>query len=186
MNEVIQNILNRRSIKNYSDKQISEDDLSLILKAGQFAPSLKNEQPWHFTVVQDKEIIDILNIDIKRELVTSDNPIFVSWAKDPNFNMFYNAPTIIIVSGEESWLSPITPCAAATENMLLAAESLGLGSCWIGVISVIFIKEKVAKYIELLQIPEKYEPFYAVALGYRKGEIPEPDPRREGVVNYIR
>lgn len=182
----MQSILNRRSVRRYSDEQISEDDLNLILKAAQFAPSLNSVQPWHFTVVQNKEIMNILNIDIKRELITSANPLFVSWAKDLNFNIFYNAPTIIIVSGEKSWLSPIAPCAAATENMLLAAESLGLGSCWIGVASVIFTEVKVAKYTKMLQIPDGYEPFYAVALGYQKGVIPGPDPRREGVINYIR
>lgn len=186
MNEVIQNILDRRSVRVYSDEQIKQEDLNLILESGLFAPSGCNMQPWHFTVIQNKELLDKLNIETKKELLTCGNERFEDYAKNEAFNIFYNAPSIIIISGEKSALVPQIDCAAATENMMLAAESLGIGSCWIGLITYLFKKEQGEKFIKQLEIPDGYEPYYAMTLGYKKYPNPKPQPRRENTVNYIK
>lgn len=186
MNEVIKNILNRRSVREYLDEQIKQEDLDLILKAGQYAPSAHRLQPWHFTVVQNKSVMDTLNIDTKKAMAASDADLIKGFLRNPDFNIFYNAPTVIVVSGERSWIEPVIDCAAATENMLLAAESLGIGACWIGFVIFIFGMGNFSKYLELLEIPEGYQPLYAISLGYKKHPSPEALPRREGTVNYIR
>jgi len=185
MNEVIKNILNRRSVRVYSDEQIKQEDLELILQAGLFSPSGCNMQPWHFTVVQNKEIMNILNVETKKELLKCDNEHFRNFAKNEKSDIFYNAPAIIVISGEKSALVPQTDCAAATENMILAAESLNIGTCWIGLVTYLFKCKRGAEYFKLLEIPETHEPYYAITLGYKKIANPKPQPRREGTVSYI-
>lgn len=186
MNEVIQNILNRRSVRVYSDEQIKQEDLDLILDAGLYSPSGCNMQPWHFSVVQNQELIKELNIETKKELLKSDIDRFKDYANNENFNVFYKAPTIIVVSGEKSALVPQTDCAAATENMILAAESLNIGTCWIGLVTFLLRGEKGQEYAEKLKIPEGYEPYYAITLGYKKYPNPKPQPRRENTVSYVK
>jgi len=186
MNETINTILARRSVRKYSDEQIKENELDLIIKAGLFAPSGCNAQPWHFTVVQNKELIKNLNIDAKKELLKAENETFRTLAANEDFDIFYNAPTIIVISGEKNAPVPQTDCAAATENMLLAAESLNIGTCWIGLVGYLFRSNNAEKYIKLLKIPQGYEPYYAITLGYKVEETQQAPPRKENTVNYIR
>lgn len=186
MNDVIKNILNRRSIRVYSAEQIKREDLELILKSAIFSPSACNTQPWHFTVVQNKDIINLLSTESKKEFVNHQNETFKKMAANENFNIFYNAPTIIVISGEKASVEPKTDCAAATENMLLAAESLGIGTCWIGLVAFLFRSERASEFIKLLQIPDGYEPYYAITLGYKKYDNPKPQPRRDGTINYLK
>lgn len=186
MNEVIENILNRRSVRVYSEDQIKQEDLDLILQAGLYAPSGCNTQPWHFTVVQNQEILNTLNIETKKELLNGENEYFRDFGKNEKYSIFYNAPTVIIISGEKTAIVPETDCSAATENMMLAAESLGIGTCWIGLVTFLFKSEAGQEYIKMLEIPEGYEPYYAITLGYKKYPNPKPQPRRENTVNYIK
>lgn len=186
MNEVIKNILNRRSVRVYSDEQIKQEDLDAILNAGLYAPSGCNLQPWHFTVVQNKELLDILSIESKKEFVNSDNEMFREMAKNEKYHIFYNAPAAIIISGEKSALTCREDCAAATQNMLLAAESLGIGACWVGLIIFLFQSKRAAEFSEKLEIPEGYKPLYAISLGYKKIPNPKPPKRRENTVSYIK
>lgn len=186
MNETIETILNRRSVRVYSEDQIKQDDLDLILQAGQHSPSACNSQPWHFTVVQNKALINEINIEAKKELQNSKENFLKEFGSNEKYDMFYNAPTIIVVSGEKSSFVPNTDCAAATENMLLAAESLCIGSCWIGLVTYLFLSPKGEEYIKKLGIPEGYEPYYAITLGYKKYPNPKPPLRRENTVNYIK
>lgn len=186
MNEVIKAILDRRSVRVYSAEQIRQEDLDLILQSGLYSPSGCNMQPWHFTVVQNKELMAEINVETKKELAKCDNEYFQKFGNNESYDVFYNAPTTIIVSGEKSALVPQTDCAAATENMILAAESLGIGTCWIGLITFLFRSEHGEKYSKKLEIPEGYEPYYSITLGYKKCPNPKPQPRRENTVNYIK
>lgn len=186
MNETIKTILNRRSVRVYSDEQIKQEDLELVLKSGLYSPSGCNAQPWHFTVVQNKEIMNILNLETKKELLNSGNEYFKDFAANEQYDIFYNAPSIIVVSGEKNALVPQIDCAAATENMILAAESLNIGTCWIGLATFLFRSDKVQEFIKMLEIPDGYEPYYAITLGYKKFPNPESQPRRENTVNYIK
>jgi len=186
MNETINAIRNRRSVRNYLYKQIREDELNLILDAGLHAPSAHNQQSWHFTVVQNRQIINDLNIAAKEAMLKLQDESLMKYAADKDFNIFYNAPSIIVISGEKSAILPTIDCAAATQNMIIAAESLNIGSCWIGLVSYLFRSKEVEKYIKLLQIPQGYEPYYAITLGYKAQPNQEAPPRRAKPVNFIR
>ncbi len=186
MNETLNSIRNRRSVRNYLSKQIRDEELDLIIDAGLYAPSAHNQQSWHFTVVQDRQIVDDLNKDAKEAMLKLQDESLMKYAADKDFNIFYNAPSIIVISGEKSSMLPNIDCAAATENMLIAAESMNIGTCWIGLVSYLFKSPEVEKYIKLLQIPQGYEPYYAITLGYKAQPSSEAPPRRGKLVNIIR
>ena len=184
MNEILKVIKNRRSIRSYLPTQIKQKDLDLIIEAGIYAPSAHNDQPWHFTVIQNTEIIQYISDKAKELLLESETEWMKKLVSNPNINLAYNAPTLIIVSGNKSALAPKTDCSAAIQNMLLAAESLNIGSVWLGVVSFFF---KLENEVKKLGIPEGYEPYYGVALGYKSiaKEIIAPK-RNLNVVNYIK
>jgi len=182
-NEVLKAIRNRRSTRKYKDVQITQEELQTIIEAGIQAPSANNSQSWHFTVIQDKEMINSMSDKSKEVMLSSDNESIVSFGKSP-VNIFYNAPTVIIVSGKENVNSSLVDCSAAIENMLLACESISLGAVWIGFVMFLFtLKDEVKK----LNLPDGYKPFYAVSIGHKSNDsITEPLKRNRDVVNYIR
>lgn len=186
MNEIINTILNRRSVRVYSGEQLKDEHLDLILKCAEFSPSGCNMQPWHFTIVQNKELMCKLNTDSKKEFADSENELFRKMAANEKYDIFYDAPTVIVVSGEKSSQTALIDCSAATQNMILAAESLGIGSCWIGLVTFLFRSDKVQQYKDILGIPDAYEPYYALSLGYKKIPNVKPFERRENVINYIK
>ncbi|WP_425058250.1 FMN reductase [NAD(P)H] [Sporomusa carbonis] len=181
-NNVIQTIKNRRSIRTYQEEQIKEAELQAILEAGIYAPTGHNDQPWHFTVIRNKEFINHMSEKTKEVMKTS--PIgWVVKIANSDRHIFYNAPTVIVVSGRKNAYSPLTDCSAAIQNMLVAAESMNIGSVWIGLIDHLFTLEDEVKKFEL---PEGYQPYYAVCLGYKKDQSPVPAPKRNmDVINFI-
>lgn len=186
MNEVLKVIRQRRSTRMFKSEQIKDEELKEILDAGIYAPSATNKQPWHFTVIQNKDIIDSLNNDFKELAKKSENEYIRRVGENEKFHAFYNAPTVILVSGDENNNIAAVDCAAATENMLLAAESLGIGSCWVGFIAYLLNSEKGKEYLKKLGIPEGYKQIHSVALGYKGVNITNAPARKENTVNYIK
>lgn len=189
MNQVIETIKNRRSIRKYTPSQIKDEELNTILEAGIFAPSGHNDQPWHFTVIQNKDLLDHINTKSKELMVDAKTDWIVKMGQNERYHIFHNAPTVIIVSGEESSNRELAYCpmgdvSAAVQNMLLAAHSIGIASCWVGLTSFIF---EINEEVEKLNIPAGYRPIFAITLGYSAmtKEI-NALPRRENVVTYIK
>jgi len=184
MNKVLETIKNRRSIRKYKTEQIKQEELDLILEAGIYAPSGHNEQPWHFTVIQNKDLISQINTISKKIMANIEIDWIKKLALNPETNITYSAPTIIIVSGRKDGISAKTDCCAAVENMLIAAESLNIGSVWLGFAIFAFSNKDLAPNIDL---PEGYEPLYAFALGYKDLEQQPQAPKRNyNCINYIR
>lgn len=182
-NDTLSTIKNRRSTRNFKNEQINDDELQTILDAGLCAPSA-NQQAWHFTVIQNKELLDWLNREAK-EGAKQYEPLR-AMASNENFNIFYGAPTVILVSGEEKAMVIESDCAAATQNMLLAAESIGLGSCWVNFVILAFTRPKAAEYLKELGVPDGYRPYASVALGYKNIETTNAPPRKPNLINYIK
>jgi nitroreductase len=181
MNETIKTILNRRSTRAYKQEQINERELQLILEAGQYAPSAIDEQPWHFSVVQNKELLSRINEACKAAFIKSGNKRFEDRAKDEGFSVFYNSPTLIIVSGDEKTVAPQIDCALALQNMFLAAESIGIGSCWIHAVAGILNSEEGKAFRSELDIPEGHLAYCSGAFGY-KGMEAAATARKENTV----
>ncbi|KGM98411.1 nitroreductase [Clostridium novyi A str. 4552] len=184
-NVVIETIKSRRSIRSYKREQITDKQLQEILDAGMHAPSSHNSQSWHFTVIQNEKVISHISDKAKEVMMNSEDNKIVQIGKGAG-NIFYEAPTVIIVSGNQNSNSgsTIVDCSAAIENMLLAAESLGLGSIWIGLVKFFFTLEDEVKK---LNIPKGYVPHYAIAVGHKQDnlEVKEKIIKRD-VVNYIK
>lgn len=181
-NQVLETIKSRRSIRKYLPDPLTQEELGAILEAASYAPSAHNDQSWHFTVIRDKALIDRISAKSKELMAAQQTDWVREMGRNELFHVFYHAPVVVVVSMRKDALSPLVDCCAAIENLLLAAESLDIGSCWIGLARYWFsLKEELAA----LKLPPGYEPCYAVTLG-RKGHRPSKAlPRREGQVNYI-
>jgi len=186
MNETLKNIRNRRSTRAFLPEQLKDVDMQAILDAGIYAPSASNQQPWHFTVVQNKDLIDRLSVAFKAVAGKSNNEYIRRFAENEKFHVFYNAPTVVLVSGDEKNNYASVDCAAAVENMLIAAESLEIGSCWIGLIAILLNSEEGLEFVKELGIPEGFKQIHAVCLGHKKINITNAPARKENTVNYIK
>jgi len=183
MNEVLKTIKNRRSVRKYLDEQIKDEELEKILESAIYAPNVINPHSWHFTVIQNKDLINEINDGAKEVMKGMDVPWIANMARSEEFNIFHNAPTVIIVSAKKETLTPIEDCSAATQNMLLAAESMDIGSCWIGFAKFYFLNgENMKKF----NIPEGNEVQSGVALGYKVKENPIAPPRNRNVFTYFK
>jgi len=178
-NEVIQNILNRRSYRAYQPQQLSQDMLDGIVNSGLNSPSARNRQAWHFTVIQNKQLIDEMNAEALAAIAEERGAQF----KD-GYHMFYNAPTVIIISGMKDDRYSLIDCSIAMQTMCLAAESLDVGSCMIGMVKPLFDRPEGEKYIAKFNLPEGFYPEFAVVFGYKGNEAKIPD-RLPNKVNYI-
>lgn len=186
MNETLKTILTRRSIRKFKKDQIQENELQAVIEAGKFAPCGLGQQSSYFTVVQSKEMLEKINKACKNAYINSGNKNFEVLGKTENFSAYHNAPTFIIVSGNQSSPAYLHNGSAALENMLLAAESLGLGACWIHSLTIVFPTEEGKLLKKELGIPDDYAYVGAAAFGYKDMEQPTPAPRKEGIVNIIR
>lgn len=143
-------IFTRRSVRNFTDKEIEKESMDLILKAAISAPSARNQEPWEFVVVKDKKNIERLSqMSAFSKFVTHANAI------------------ICIVSRPDEKLASVgmvpQDVALAMENMMLEACHLGIGSCYLGVFP---IEERMEFLRHELSIPEGYKPMALLALGY--------------------
>ena len=186
VNDTLRIIKQRRSIRSFKAEQIKEEELQAVLEAGLYAPNAGN-QAWHFTVIQNRELLDKLNLAAKEAAKQLDIAGIRELANDEKFNCFYGAPTLIIVSGNEQAPVPLeADCAAAIQNLLLAAESIGLGSCWIYFVIFAFNSPNGPELRKELEIPEGYKPYYSAVLGYKKVSAVNVPDRLPNLISYIR
>jgi len=142
-------MLSRRSIRSYEDRPLNDTIFEHLLKAAMAAPSAHNQQPWEFVIIDDRATLDKI-------------PEFHPYSK-----MLLEAPAAILVCGNKNYIKDedLWPqdCAAATENILLAATALGLGSVWLGVYPKAPLMEGLSS---LLELPENIIPFSLISLGF--------------------
>ena len=181
MNEVLAAIAKRRSIRQFGPGQISDADLRAILDAGLMAPSGHNDQPWYFSVVQDANVIRELSDGSKREMQKAPIPWIAELGKNDKLNIYYNAPTVIIVAARKDSVSPMADVCAAIQNILLAATSLDIGSCWIGFTKFYF---NSPERNQTIGIPAGYEVHYGVALGPLPEKLTSSPPARKHETYY--
>ena len=178
LNPVLSVIMARRSIRKYLDKPVEHEKLEMVVRAGINAPSGVNRQPWIVRVVEDQQLIaDVTNV-YKQE-----NAEQVKRDKDFK-NMFRNAPNLICVC------TPVNggelDAGLLGENMMLAAHSMGLGTCCLGgPVRFLLSNEKCKFFIDRLDIPSDYKLNYIIAIGY-PDEQPEAKPRDASKVKFIR
>ena len=154
--KVMENILNRKSVRKYTKEEVKKEKLEMLVRAGMAAPSARNSQPWLFFVINDRAILD----NLAKQL--------------PNAKMLLNAKAAIVVcgnlqkalegDGREFW---VQDCSAATQNILLAAESMGLGAVWTGA----YPRKETVNIIKVeLGLPEHIVPLNVIPIGWQTGE----------------
>ena len=186
MNETLKILKERRSIRVFKNEQIKDDELQAILEAGLYAPSALNEQSWHFTVIQNSKMLQKFTQVAKAALAKSRIVQLRNMASNDNYRAFYNAPTAIIISGYMNASNPQADTSNATENILIAAKSLGLATCWIGSMPFIFGNAENEELKKELRIPKGYQPINSIALGYAASEIPNAPARKENKITIIK
>jgi nitroreductase len=186
MDSTISKILERRSIRKYTDQKVPRDALELILKAGRFAPSAQNCQAWHFTVIEDIAVIDKITETLKAAVKEdgTNEKLTAKVCGDAYSVNFRSAPVFIIISGDPDSAMPAENCALAAGNILLTAYALGLGSCWINQLSQGCLIPKFRALLTELGVPSDYKVYASVCLGHPDGSA-KASERRDGTVNYV-
>ena len=181
-------IMTRRSVRKFEDRQIPDEILNTIIRAGTFAPSALDLQPWAFVVVQDQVFltrvsqycIPILLSQIKGAHDGMSDQ-FRSFLESRDYSIYYAAPTVIMIIGKEKNRFRYIDCSLCAENLMLAAHALGIGSCWIGSTDVAYEnKELMAGF----KIPEGYVPVGTIAFGY-PAEQPRPEEKLPPNVTWV-
>jgi len=179
VNPVLNAIMERRSIRKYLDKPVEHEKLEVIVKCGINAPSGMNRQPWIVRVVEDQKLIADVN-----EVYKQENAEQVKRDKDFK-NMFRNAPTLICVCTPANGGGELD-AGLLGENMMLAAQAMGLGTCCLGgPVRFLVSNEKCKFFLDRLDIPNGYKLNYILAIGY-PDEQPDAKPRDASKVKYIR
>ena len=165
MNPVLAAIADRRSNRAYRQTPLSEETLNVLLKAAVESPSAVNRQPWHFTVVRDQNMLKELNAAIWEGMMARDPEKRSPRFQDPNFDVFYKAPCVIFISGDQknSWAA--IDCGIAVENIALAAQGLDLGSVILGMPKEAFMGPKGDYFRQALSFPEGHDFEIAIAVG---------------------
>ncbi len=176
-NAVISTIMSRRSIRQYKDLPVEREKLQQIAECGINAPNGMNRQPWVVRIVDNPEYID----GITSVFIAGDS----TKASDPNFkNMFRNAPAVIFIASPRDGSGQVD-CGLMGENMILAAQSLGLGTCCLGgPIRFMTSAPEAAPYLEKLDIPDDYSLLYAIGVGY-PDETPDAKDRDTSKVKFV-
>lgn len=151
--DAMEAIFTRRSIRKYQPKPVPEELINKLLAAGMSAPSAQHKSPWQFIVITDRKVLDEI-------------PKF-----HPYSSMLKDAHLAMCVCGDavnapQYW---VQDCSAATENILIAAQALGLGAVWLGVYP---IPERVAGVKNLFKLPENIMPLSLISIGYPAEEKP--------------
>ena len=179
VNPVLSSIMARRSIRKYLDKPVEHEELELIARAGINAPSGVNRQPWIVRVVEDQKLIAEVT-----EVYKQENAEQVKRDKDFK-NMFRNAPNLICVCTPANGGGELD-AGLLGENIMLAAQSLGLGTCCLGgPVRFLLSNEKCKFFLDRLDIPSDYKLNYIIAIGY-PDEQPDAKPRDASKVKYIK
>ncbi len=170
-NEVLKNILTRRSVRDFSDKPVSKEDIETLITAARYAPSGMNKQTWKFTAILNKDLIHEFEVATGKACGRE------------NYS-FFGTPAIIIPTNERDskWNKEDNACAM--QNIALAAHSMGIGSVWINQMQGTCDTEEIRALLDKVNIPKNHLVFGLMALGYSKSE-PKGQVEKKGQFEII-
>lgn len=178
---VIEAIEARRSVRAYKDTPVEHEKLELLAKCGVLAPSAMNKQEWEVRIVENKEWIDGATAAYLKAVEGTDK---AKYMLTPTFkNIFRNGSAVIFVGAPDGLFSGENVGCMA-ENIMLAATELGLGTCFLGSVQMMFAEPAMAEYLQSLGFSEGYKLRYALAVGY-PDEAPEAKPRDMSKIKFV-
>jgi len=184
MNETLKNIAGRYTCRDFKDTPLTEQQIEELVKAALAAPSAMNLQPWHVVMVTDKALVDELNAEGMSILKDAEDQSMYERMMSRGGKMFYNAPCLVIVLSDGSKWGTFD-CGILCQNVVLAAESLGLGTCIVGMAGIPLSGPKAAEYAKRLSFPEGH----TFAIGILVGEInsgKDPHEHDRNKVSYVK
>lgn len=185
-NPVLQAIADRRSIRAYTSEQITKEQLDALLNAAMEAPSARNLQPFHITVVQNPALLTRINELYREQMLKTCPPEMRERVEDPSYSVFHHAPTLLVFScpplSEMAYAQ--TDTGIAIQTVALAAHSLGLGSVILGMPRMAFMGPEGDALRAELRFPEGYDFCLAIAIGHPAG-TKEPHPQAAGLIDII-
>ena len=178
--EALEAIYTRRSTRNYKPNAVEKEKLTKILEAARQAPSGGNSQTNHFLVIQNREVLDklIALTEAGFRKMEADETTYPSLrhaieaSKKGGYVFCYNAPLLIAVANRKDYGNNIADCACALENMMVAANALDLGSCYINQLRWLNEDEALVDYLRSLGMKESERVYGAVIIGYPAGGLP--------------
>lgn len=189
MNAVIENILHRRSVRFYDSRPVDAEHLKTLLDCALYAPTGHNSQNTRFLVIRNAETLNELNLLIKKEL-SSREPVegsvmksAILRARTPEYHFIHHAPLLISAAAPRSGENSMAECAAAVENILLAAASLGLGACWSNQPHWLSAVPEIRAVFKKIGLKDDEEIFASAAVGWPAGKTPQAAPRRSGRIS---
>lgn len=172
--EMLDFIKSRRSTRKFKKVSVPDDKLNQIVEAGRYAPSGGNCQTTHFIVVKNAEVLATLKELVQQEYAKMEvaegmyksivNSIYA--AKRGNYAFHYDAPVLIITANQKEYGNNIADCSCALENMMLMANALDLGSCWINQLKWLNENSVILAYMQQLGMTETERVYGALAVGY--------------------
>lgn len=177
-------IYERRAARAYTDEPVARATLARLIDAAIQAPSAMNLQPWHFTIIQDRSLLDDISAHAKRHLLSAPATLPEGMRErlgDSAFHIFYHAPAVVLISGETNAAWAAEDVALAAENLMLGACALNLGTCWIGLAQAWLETAEGRKRIDL---PGKFRPIAPIVVGHIAAASPAV-PRKPPEINWI-
>lgn len=193
MNEVIQTMVRRRSVRRYLPQQIDDSALDDILTAGLYAANGGNLQHPRFIIVQAPELLDrfvrttreALSVQEIKEGQYKNKSIRAARASR-DYNFMFHAPTLILAVSDRSWGNSMADSAGALQNMQVAACSLGLGACWVNQLHWLTDDPAIRAIAEGLGMLPEEDIYGSLAVGYPANPLPDPPVRRDGRLVFCR
>ena len=180
-NPVIENIMARRSVRAYKEQAVPRELMEQVVECGINAPNAMNAQQWEVRVVESKAWIDKATEAYKQSVKGTPAEKMVT---EPSFkNMFRNAPAVIFIGHKPSKYTAVD-CGLMAENMMLAAQSLGLGTVCMASPVMFLTQPAGAEFLSSLSFSDGYEPLICIGIGYAD-EAPAAKPRNKDVIKYI-
>jgi len=184
MTETLKNIYERYTCRDFKETPITDQNIEYLVKAALSSPSAKNIQPWHVIIVTDRVLIDELDVEGMSILGAAEDKSTYERMMSRGGTLFYNAPCLALILSDGSKWGTLD-CGILCQNMVIAAESLGLGTCIVGMAGVPINGPKAKEYQKRLGFPEGY----TFEIGVLVGEIisgKEPHEHERGKISYIK
>lgn len=174
--DALELIKTRRSTRGFKDVAVESEKVRQIVEAGRYAPSGGNNQTTHFFVIQNKQVLSDLAVMVKQEFAKMETTpgMYKSLAnainrsKGEKYIFHYNAPVLIVTANKKDYGNNIADCACALENMMIMANALDLGSCWINQLKWLNENDVLLNYFRKLGLQDDEHIYGAVAIGYPK------------------
>lgn len=164
-NQVLKAIAERRSTRGFTFDPLTKEQLNALISAATASPSALNLQSWHFTFCSDASTILAVEKEVGSIIMAGSDDGAKQRMKARDMKVFYNAPTVVFISSDEQSGWSALDAGIAAENIVLAAQSMGLGSVIIGMCKLAFEGESGQKFKDMLQFPQGYKFSLAIALG---------------------